>query len=135
HSAKNTPAWRAHHTQFGCPARQAADPGQYEDRVIDFVLSQTFSTKLSTTRFSPALSKAMVSLLPSTATTLPLPNFWWKTRSPTANDETVPVDFATSSPSIVSGARPWRFLVRPRDFPPEGRSGSLGSSSKTPSGP
>ena len=37
--------------------------------------SHTFSTKLSTTRFSPALSKAMVSLLPSTATTLPLPNF------------------------------------------------------------
>jgi hypothetical protein len=35
----------------------------------------TGSTKLSTTRFSPALSNAMVSLLPSTATTLPLPNF------------------------------------------------------------
>ena len=34
------------------------------------------STKLSTTRFSPALSNAIVSLLPSTATTLPLPNFW-----------------------------------------------------------
>ena len=36
----------------------------------------TRSTKLSTTRFSPALSNAMVSLLPSTSTTLPLPNFW-----------------------------------------------------------
>src|SRR5689334_14759925 len=36
----------------------------------------TLSTKLSTTRFSPALSKRMVSLLPSTAVTLPLPNFW-----------------------------------------------------------
>ena len=47
----------------------------------------------------------MVSLLPSTAVTLPLPNFWWKTRSPTVKAETVPVDFATSSPSMVSGAR------------------------------
>ena len=36
----------------------------------------TLSTKLSTTRFSPALSNAMVSLLPSTTVTLPLPNFW-----------------------------------------------------------
>jgi len=33
------------------------------------------------------LSKAMVSLLPSTAVTLPLPNFWWNTRSPVANSE------------------------------------------------
>src|SRR5581483_4202014 len=32
--------------------------------------AHTRSTKLSTTRFSPALSNAMVSLLPSTATTL-----------------------------------------------------------------
>ena len=46
-----------------------------KNRIADVLLSQTFSTKLSTTRFSPALSKAMVSLLPSTATTLPLPNF------------------------------------------------------------
>ena len=38
------------------------------------------STKLSTTRFSPALSKWMVSLLPSTAVTLPLPNLWVETR-------------------------------------------------------
>src|SRR4051794_19865793 len=38
--------------------------------------SHTRSTKLSTTRFSPALSNAMVSLLPSMAVTLPLPNFW-----------------------------------------------------------
>ena len=37
----------------------------------------TRSTKLSTTRFSPALSKRMVSLLPSTAVTLPLPNLRW----------------------------------------------------------
>src|SRR5664279_1842310 len=36
----------------------------------------TLSTKLSTTRFSPAWSNLMVSLLPSTAVTLPLPNFW-----------------------------------------------------------
>ena len=36
----------------------------------------TRSTKLSTTRFSPALSNWMVSLLPSMAVTLPLPNFW-----------------------------------------------------------
>ena len=48
----------------------------HEDRTADVVLIQTFSTKLSTTRFSPALSNAIVSLLPSTATTLPLPNFW-----------------------------------------------------------
>ena len=65
----------------------------------------TRSTKLSTTRFSPALSNAMVSLLPSMAVTLPLPNFRWKTRSPTAKAETVPVDLATSSPSMVSGPR------------------------------
>ena len=38
--------------------------------------AHTRSTKLSTTRFSPALSNAMVSLLPSMAVTLPLPNFW-----------------------------------------------------------
>ena len=49
----------------------------------------------------------MVSLLPSTATTLPLPNFWWNTRSPTRKSETVPVDLATSSPSMVSGGREW----------------------------
>ena len=36
--------------------------------------AQTRSTKRSTTRFPPALSKAMVSLLPSTATTLPSVN-------------------------------------------------------------
>jgi hypothetical protein len=35
----------------------------------------TFSTNRSTTFFSPALSNAMVSLLPSTAITFPLPNF------------------------------------------------------------
>src|SRR5215469_12269274 len=34
----------------------------------------TRSTKLSTTRFSPAWSNWMESLLPSTAVTLPLPN-------------------------------------------------------------
>src|SRR4051794_33720338 len=38
--------------------------------------AHTRSTKLSTTRFSPALSNRMVSLLPSTSVTLPLPNFW-----------------------------------------------------------
>jgi hypothetical protein len=47
----------------------------------------------------------MVSLLPSIAVTLPLPNFWWKTRSPRVKAETVPVDLATSSPSMVSGRR------------------------------
>src|SRR5262245_3616995 len=67
--------------------------------------AHTRSTKLSTTRFSPALSNWMVSLLPSMAVTLPLPNFWWKTRSPIANSETAPVDLATSSPSMVSGRR------------------------------
>ena len=36
----------------------------------------TRSTNESTTRFSPARSNAMVSLLPSTTVTLPLPNFW-----------------------------------------------------------
>ena len=39
-------------------------------------------TKLSITRFSPAWSKATVSLLPSTARTTPAPNFWWNTLSP-----------------------------------------------------
>jgi hypothetical protein len=34
------------------------------------------STNESTTRFSPARSNWMVSLLPSTATTSPVPNFW-----------------------------------------------------------
>ena len=47
----------------------------------------------------------MVSLLPSMAVTLPLPNFWWNTRSPIVKSETVPVDLATSSPSMVSGRR------------------------------
>src|SRR3981189_1713944 len=42
----------------------------------------TRCTKLSTTRFSPALSNAMVSLLPSTAITSPLPNFMSNTREP-----------------------------------------------------
>src|SRR6185437_12216583 len=45
--------------------------------------SHTAVTKLSITRFWPALSKSMVSLLPSMAALLPLPNFWWNTRSPT----------------------------------------------------
>src|ERR1700683_280321 len=66
-------------------------------------LRHNLSTKLSTTRFSPARSNWIVSLLPSMAVTLPLPNFWWKTRSPRVKAETVPVDLATSSPSIVSG--------------------------------
>src|SRR5262249_43140732 len=101
-SRKPSRGRRAHRAQSR-RLGQAAYPRKYKDRSVDVVLDvQTFSTKLSTTRFSPALSKAMVSLLPSTTTTLPLPNFWWKTRSPTAKDETVPVDFATSSPSIVS---------------------------------
>ena len=47
-----------------------------KDREVSPGAFHTLSTKLSTTRFSPALSKAIVSLLPSTATTLPLPNFW-----------------------------------------------------------
>src|SRR5690242_12785973 len=36
----------------------------------------TFLRTLSTTFFSPALSKWIVSLLPSTTITLPLPNCW-----------------------------------------------------------
>src|SRR5271167_4909886 len=68
-------------------------------------VAHALSTKLSTTRFSPALSNWIVSLLPSIAVTLPLPNFWWKTRSPSVKSETVPVDFATRSPSMVSGRR------------------------------
>src|SRR5262249_56711667 len=74
---------------------------------FDFIqfLFHTRSTKLSTTRFSPALSNWIVSLLPSTTVTLPLPNFWWNTRSPTEKADTVPVDLATSSPSMVSGPR------------------------------
>ena len=40
------------------------------------------STKVSMTFFSPALSKATVSLLPSTMATVPMPNLRWKTRSP-----------------------------------------------------
>lgn len=40
------------------------------------------STNPSITRFSPAWSKATVSLSLSTAMTVPGPNFWWKTRSP-----------------------------------------------------
>ena len=39
-------------------------------------VAHTRSTKESTTRFSPALSNWMVSLLPSMCVTLPLPNFW-----------------------------------------------------------
>src|SRR5262249_16197235 len=65
----------------------------------------TRSTKLSTTRFSPARSNRIVSLLPSMAVMLPLPNFWWKTRSPSAKAERVPVDLAISSPSMVRGRR------------------------------
>src|SRR5262249_1273156 len=97
-------------------------------------VNQTRSTKLSTTRFSPALSNAMVSLLPSIAVTLPLPNFWWNTRSPTAKSEMVPVDLATSSPSMVSGKR---VRARPPPNPPPSRPPSpaeyaSASSSKPP---
>ena len=69
--------------------------------------AHTLSTKLSTTRFSPALSKRMVSLLPSTAVTLPLPNFWWKTRSPREKRDG-PVDF------LPRGAEPAVLTERPR---------------------
>src|ERR1700688_153407 len=63
------------------------------------------STRLSTTFLSKAFSNAMVSLLPSIFTTWASPNFWWNTRSSSENSELVPVDFATSSPSIVIGPR------------------------------
>jgi hypothetical protein len=43
---------------------------------------RAFSKKLSTTRFSPTLSKATVTFAPSIETTSPSPNFWWNTRSP-----------------------------------------------------
>ena len=72
--------------------------------VADTTRAHTFSTNKSATPFSPALSNAIVSLLPSMAVRA-LPNFWWKTRSPSVKSEIVPVDFATSSPSIVSGRR------------------------------
>ena len=51
--------------------------------------SHTALTNPSSTFFWPARSKSMVSLLPSMAAMLPLPNFWWKTRSPTAKGEGV----------------------------------------------
>src|ERR1700754_3449799 len=67
----------------------------------------------------------MVSLLPSTWATLPLPNFWWKTRSPARKAEVVPVDLATSSPSMVSGPR--LRGAAPAGFVPEaGREGGPG---------
>ena len=59
----------------------------------------------------------MVSLLPSTWATLPLPNFWWNTRSPARKAEVVPVDLATSSPSMVSGPR--LRAAPPAGFAPE----------------
>src|ERR1700683_4716020 len=68
-------------------------------------LRHNLSTKLSTTRFSPARSNWIVSLLPSMAVTLPLPNFWWKTRSPSVKAETVPGDCAPTPPSMVGGRR------------------------------
>jgi len=52
----------------------------HEQRGSENAADHTLSTKLSTTRFSPALSKWMVSLLPSQAVTLPLPNLWVETR-------------------------------------------------------
>src|SRR5262245_51945245 len=55
------------------------------------------------TRFSPGLSDCTTSLLPPMA--VPLPKFWWKTRSPTAKSETVPMDLATNLPSMVTGRR------------------------------
>ena len=62
----------------------------------------TAATNPSSTRFWPALSKSMVSLLPSMAEMLPLPNFWWKTRSPTLKaDGLSATDLATNSPSMV----------------------------------
>src|SRR5688572_8603152 len=67
------------------------------------------STKLSTTRFWPALSNSTVSLLPSTAATVPGPNFWWKTRSPREKRASPPMTLlAMSSPSMVSGWRETR---------------------------
>jgi hypothetical protein len=48
----------------------------------------------------------MVSLLPSMEAMLPLPNLRWKTRSPMVKAEVVPVDLATSSPSMVEPRGP-----------------------------
>src|SRR5918993_44725 len=77
------------------------------------------STKLSSTIFRPALSKSTVSLLPSTAATLPGPNFGWNTRPPTSNADGAPVDFATSSPSISRARpRPRELVLSPRAAPP-----------------
>ena len=69
-------------------------------------------TNPSSTFFWPARSKSMVSLLPSMEAMLPLPNFWWKTRSPTLKGEGLSAtDFATSSPSMV------RPFTEPRPAP------------------
>ena len=58
--------------------------------------------KLSSTILRPALSKSTVSLLPSTAATVPWPNFWWNTRAPLREGRRRRVDLATSSPSICT---------------------------------
>src|SRR4051812_552577 len=63
------------------------------------------STKLSSTILRPALSNATVSLLPSTASTVPGPNFECRTRPPDLNAEADPGGFATGSPWIVIARR------------------------------
>ena len=60
-------------------------------------------TNPSSTRLRPARSKSIVSFSPSTSATLPLPNFWWKTRSPIGELRTgsAVTDLAISEPSIT----------------------------------
>ena len=67
-------------SQFVTASLQALEIARSPFVIAPLKLSTKFahtrSTKLSTTRFSPALSNWIVSLLPSMLTTLPLPNFW-----------------------------------------------------------
>src|SRR5690606_13075914 len=88
----------------GLPAA-AEEPSEKSLQKAHWLISPQLprSTKLSSTILRPALSKSTVSLLPSTAATVPGPNLRWKTRSPVPKAEAVPVDLATSSPSIISG--------------------------------
>src|SRR5262245_50037259 len=103
---------------LGVGQPQVGEDVAASERNFRQLLLHTRSTKLSTTRFSPALSNWIVSLLPSIAVTLPLPNFWWNTRSPIEKSDTVPVDLATSSCSIVSGPERRVRAKRPAFAPP-----------------
>lgn len=61
---------------FGASAQSAKCGGRAGVSDLYLALLQTRSTKLSTTRFCPTVSKSIVSLLPSTSTTVPWPSFW-----------------------------------------------------------